>query len=420
MGYGVGVREFVVDQESLAGALTTVMVHLDERQRRVLAGATARALGRGGIVAVAEATGMSRSTVQAAVAQVDAGVAPSDRVRAPGGGRPRLIDRDETLLQDLDDLVEPEARGDPMCPLRWTCKSTENLAQTLRDQGHQVSADTVGRLLRYMGYSLQAPAKENEGAQHPDRDAQFGHLNTQIDAHLRAGQPVISVDTKKKEVVGNLANKGREYQPTGDPVRVDVHDFPDPEVGKAIPYGVYDLNADQGFVVVGDDADTAAFAVSTISRWWDSIGSTAYPKATRLLITADAGGSNGYRSRLWKRELAALADRTGIAITVCHFPPGTSKWNRIEHRLFAHISMNWRGRPLISHEVVVELIAATSTRTGLKVHAELDQGYYPTGTKVTDAEMDALALTRHTFHGDWNYTLGGKPLAPRRRRTTTK
>jgi hypothetical protein len=324
------------------------------------------------------------------------------------------------LLVDLDDLVEPEARGDPMCPLRWTCKSTGQLAGALSEMGHQVSPDTVGRLLGAMGYSLQAPAKENEGAQHPDRDAQFGHLNAQVNAHLRLGAPVISVDTKKKEVVGDLANKGKEYQPKGTPQRVDVHDFPDPEVGKAIPYGVFDLAANEGFVVVGDDADTAAFAVATIGRWWDMVGSAAYPDATRLLITADAGGSNGYRNRLWKRELGALAARTGLAITVCHFPPGTSKWNRVEHRLFSHISMNWRGRPLTSHQVVVDLIGATTTRTGLKVRASLDEGAYPTGTKITDAELQAVPTAPHRFHGEWNYTIAGTPLRPRRQRTTTK
>ena len=400
------------------------MPHLDERQRRIVAGATARALGRGGIVAVAEAAGMSRSTVQAAVGEVDAGVEPSDRVRGPGGGRPKLIDRDKTLLLDLDDLVEPDARGDPMCPLRWTCKSTEQLASALRAMGHTVSADTVGRLLKAMGYSLQAPSKQNEGAQHPDRDGQFRHIDAQVRAHLKAGEPVVSVDTKKKEVVGNLANKGREYQPTGEPLRVDVHDFPDPDVGKAIPYGVYDIGANEGFVVVGDDADTAEFAVATIGRWWDTVGTAAYPKATRLLITADAGGSNGYRSRLWKRELGRLAERTGLAITVCHLPPGTSKWNRIEHRLWSAVSMNWRGRPLTSHQVVVNLIGATTTKTGLKVHAQLDQGYYPTGTKVTDAELDAVPRTSHKFHGEWNYTIAGTPLTPRksppRKRTTTR
>jgi len=414
------VREFIVTGEQLAWLLETVNPHLDERQRRILAGAQARALGRGGIVTVAEATGMSRSTVQAAVAEIDAGVEVSDRVRRPGGGRPRLIDTDPTLLLDLDDLVEPESRGDPMCPLRWTCKSTEQLARALGEMGHRVSADTVGRLLKDMGYSLQAPAKENEGVQHPDRDAQFHHLNAQVKAHLRAGEPVISCDTKKKEVVGNLANKGREYQPKGKPVRVDVHDFPDPEVGKAIPYGVFDVGANEGFVVVGDDADTAAFAVSTIGRWWDMVGSRAYSKATRLLITADAGGSNGYRNRLWKRELGALAARTGLAITVCHLPPSTSKWNRIEHRLWSHVSMNWRGKPLTSHEVVVNLIGATTTSKGLKVHAELDQGYYPTGTKVTNAELAAVPNTPHHFHGEWNYTISGKPIPARPRRTTTK
>ncbi|MST34382.1 ISAzo13 family transposase [Acidimicrobiaceae bacterium USS-CC1] len=409
-----------MDGEGLSTLFARVNPHLDERQRRVLAGSVARALGRGGIVAVAEAAGMSRSTVQAAVAQVDEGMEVSDRVRAPGGGRPRLVERDPTLLSDLDSLVDPETRGDPMCPLRWTTKSTEHLAKALRGMGHTVSADTVGRLLVGMGYSLQAPAKENEGAQHPDRDAQFRYLNGQVEAHLGAGEPVISVDTKKKEVIGNLANKGREYQPKGEPVRVDVHDFPDPKLGKAIPYGVFDIGADAGFVTVGSDADTAAVAVASIGRWWDQVGSAVYPDATRLLITADAGGSNGYRSRLWKRELGSLAQRTGLAITVCHFPPGTSKWNRIEHRLFSHISMNWRGRPLTSHEVVVDLIA-TTTRSGLTVHAERDPGSYPKGTKVTDAELAAVPRQAHSFHGEWNYTIGGTRLTSRRRkRITTK
>ena len=380
--------------------LATVMPHLDERQRRILAGAQARCLGRGGIVSVSEMTGMSRSTVQGAVGDVQAGVEVTGRVRAPGGGRPRAEVKDPTLLDDLDSLVDPESRGDPMCPLRWTCKSTEHLAAALIAMGHQVSADTVARLLKAMNYSLQAPAKENEGKQHADRDAHFHHLNAQVEAHQRAGEPVISVDTKKKEVIGNLANKGKEYEPTGHPVRVDVHDFPDPTVGKAVPYGVFDIAANEGFVVVGSDGDTAAFAVSTIGRWWDTVGSRAYPDATRLLITADAGGSNGYRNRLWRRELGALAARTGIAITVCHLPPGTSKWNRIEHRLFSHISMNWRGQPLTSHEVVVNLIGATTTTKGLKVHAEADHGYYPVGTKVTDAELATHPRSQHTFHGE--------------------
>ena len=399
------MREFVVTDEVLTAMLTTVLPHLDERQRRIMAGAAARALGRGGIAAVSEAAGMSRSTVQKAAGEIDAGVEVSDRVRPPGAGRPRVEDAQPGLLLALDDLVEPESRGDPMCPLRWTSKSTRTLAGELRAQGFDVSHVTVADLLHRMGYSLQAPAKENEGAQHPDRDTQFRHIDRQARAHLKAGQPVISVDTKKKEVVGNLANKGREWQPAKTPVRVDVHDFPDPAVGKAIPYGVFDLGANEGFVVVGDDADTAEFATATIGRWWDEVGSVAYPEATRLLITADAGGSNGYRSRLWKLKLAELAARTGLDITVCHFPPGTSKWNKIEHRLFSAISMNWRGRPLTSHQVVVDLIAKTTTRTGLKVRARLDQGYYPTGVKITDKQLAAVPIKRHKFHGDWNYTV---------------
>ncbi len=394
-----------VTEAALAGMFATVMPLLDERQRRLLAGAQARALGRGGIEAVVQAAGMSRTTVQKALREMDSGVEPSARVRRLGAGRKRLTDKDPSLLSELDAMVEPLARGDPMCPLRWTSKSTGNLADALGNLGHQVSPDTVGRLLVGMEYSLQATAKQREGDQHPDRDAQFVYLSEQVGDHLRAGEPVISVDTKKKEVVGQLANKGREYQPKGRPERVDVHDFPDPAVGRAIPYGVFDVAANEGFVVVGDDHDTAAFAVATIGRWWDMVGSVAYPDAHRLLITADAGGSNGYRLRLWKLELAHLAARSGLEITVCHFPPGTSKWNKIEHRLFSAISMNWRGRPLVSHEVIVNLIGATTSRSGLKVHAERDSGSYPLGVKITKAQIDALPLTRHEFHGDWNYTL---------------
>ncbi|MEA2589283.1 MAG: hypothetical protein QOH66_2210 [Actinomycetota bacterium] len=392
-------------EAALAGMFATVMPLLDERQRRLLAGAQARALGRGGIEAVVQAAGMSRTTVQKALREMDSGVEPPARIRRPGAGRKRLTDKDPSLLSELDAMVEPLARGDPMCPLRWTSKSTGNLADALGNMGHQVSPDTVGRLLVGMEYSLQATAKQREGDQHPDRDAQFVYLSERVGDHLRAGEPVISVDTKKKEVVGQLANKGREYQPKGQPERVDVHDFPDPAVGRAIPYGVFDVAANEGFVVVGDDHDTAAFAVATIGRWWDMVGSVAYPDAHRLLITADAGGSNGYRLRLWKLELAHLAARSGLEITVCHFPPGTSKWNKIEHRLFSAISMNWRGRPLVSHEVIVNLIGATTTRSGLKVHAERDSGSYPLGVKITKAQIDALPLTRHEFHGDWNYTL---------------
>ena len=398
-----------ISEAAVGQVCSLVMPHLDERQSRILAGAFARTAGRGGIAAVARATGMSRSTVQTAVAEIDAGVEVSARVRRPGGGRPRLVDRDPTLLSDLDSLVEPESRGDPMCPLRWTAKSTAQLAEALGTMGHRVSPDTVGRLLHALGYSLQATSKQIEGTNHPDRDAQFRYLNGQVESHLQAGQPVISVDTKKKELVGSFANKGKEWQTKGSPERVEVHDFPDPEVGKAVPYGVYDLGANEGWVSIGDDNDTAEFAVATIGRWWDMVGQVAYPEATALLITADAGGSNGYRTRLWKRELAALAARTGLEVTVCHFPPGTSKWNKIEHRLFSAISLNWRGRPLTSHEVIVELIAATSTRTGLKVRAELDTGDYPKGTKITDKELAALPITKHKFHGEWNYTISAQP-----------
>jgi len=401
-----------VAEAALAEIFATIRPVLDERQRRAVAGATARALGRGGVARVAHASGMSRKTVSKAVAEVDSGLEPSQRVRRKGAGRKPLIDTDPELMLALDDLVEPEARGDPMCPLRWTCKSTRNLAAELSTEGHPVSSWTVARLLHAMEYSLQANAKEREGAQHPDRDAQFRYLNGQIGAHLESGEPVLSVDTKKKETVGNLKNGGREWQPKGKPTEVDVHDFPDPEVGKAIPYGLYDLGANEGFVVVGDDHDTAEFATATIGRWWDTVGRGAYPKATRLLITADAGGSNGYRVRAWKTGLGRLAERSGLVITVCHFPPGTSKWNKVEHRLFSAISMNWRGQPLTSHEVVVELIGATTTRTGLKVRAQRDEGYYPTGVKVSPTELAAVPLTAHTWHGEWNYTVGPGPSAP--------
>lgn len=400
-------------EAALAGLLATMRPLLDERQRRALAGATARALGRGGVTQVAVASGMSRKTVSNAVAEVDAGLEPSTRVRRTGAGRKRLIDHDPDLLLALDDLVEPEARGDPMCALRWTCKSTRNLAEELTEGGHEVSSWTVAKLLHEMEFSLQANAKEREGAQHPDRDAQFRYLNAQLNAHLKARQPVVSVDTKKKETVGNLKNGGQEWQPKGEPVEVDVHDFPDPEVPKAIPFGVYDVGANQAWVSVGDDHDTAEFAVATIGRWWDKMGSPLYPKARRLLVTADAGGSNGYRVRAWKTGLSALAARTGLVITVCHFPPGTSKWNRVEHRLWSAVSMNWRGRPLESHQVVVNLIGATTTRTGLKVHAELDEGYYPTGVSISKDDLAAVPLTAHDFHPEWNYTIGPGPKPPK-------
>jgi hypothetical protein len=332
-------------------------------------------------------------------------VAGSGRVRREGAGRKRLIDKDPRLLMELDDLVSPEARGDPMSPLRWTSKSTYKLADALRAKGFEVSPKTVGDVLEQMGYSLQGTSKQKEGAQHVDRDAQFRYINDTAGAFVAEGQPVISVDSKKKELVGEYSNAGKEYQPKGKPVRTDVHDFIDPEMGRAIPYGVYDLGADEGWVSVGDDADTAGFAVATIGRWWAQMGRRRYPQATKLLICADAGGSNGYRVRAWKVELARLAAETGLEITICHFPPGTSKWNQIEHRMFSYITMNWRGRPLVSYRVIISLIANTTTKKGLKINADLDQGYYPTGVKITNKQLAAVPLTRHDFHGDWNYTV---------------
>ncbi|MFB9601359.1 ISAzo13 family transposase, partial [Saccharothrix longispora] len=379
--------------------------HLDERQRRLLLAAEARVLGHGGIRLVARAAGVREATVSLGVTELESGEAPLGRVRRPGGGRKRVADLDAGLRPALLALVEPDVRGDPMSPLRWTTKSTRKLAAELTARGHRISADTVADLLREEGFSLQSNAKTLEGKQNPDRDAQFRYLNEQVKNHQAAGQPVVSVDTKKKELVGQYENAGREWRPGGDPVKVDTHDFPDTTLGKAVPYGIYDLAANTGWVNVGTDHDTAAFAVESIRRWWKTAGRNIYPQAGRLLITADAGGSNSYRTRAWKAELAALAVETGLTITVCHFPPGTSKWNTIEHRLLSHITMNWRGRPLTSHEVIVNTIAATTTRTGLTVHAELDTGTYDTGVRVSDGQMDALPLDRHEWHGDWNYTL---------------
>ena len=389
----------------LAAKFQVILPHLDERQRRLLLGAEARVLGHGGIRAVARAAGVREATVALGVDELDAGAAPLGRIRKPGGGRKRAADLDPGLRPALLALVEPDERGDPMSPLRWTTKSTRNLAAELTSQGHRVSADTVGDLLRKDGFSLQANTKTLEGKQHPDRDGQFHYINQQARTHRDAGQPVISVDTKKKELLGEFKNTGRQWRPAGQPVEVNTHDFPSDSTGKAVPYGIYDITANTGWVNVGTDHDTAAFAVESIRRWWHTRGSHDYPHATRLLITADAGGSNGYRSRTWKAELAVLAAETGLAITVCHLPPGTSKWNKIEHRLFCHITMNWRGRPLSSHEVILQSIAATTTATGLSVHAQLDTGDYPTGVQVSDADMAALPIARHPFHGDWNYTM---------------
>jgi hypothetical protein len=383
--------------------------YLDERRRRLWAAAEALALGRSGVTAVAQATGLRRNTIRAGVSELRAGgravPVPDQRVRAPGGGRKALASGDPALLRDLEALVEPVTRGDPMSPLRWTCKSTRQLAAELSRQGHPVSHQTVADLLRGLRYSLQGNRKTKEGTAHPDRDAQFAYINAQTSAFQARGQPVISVDTKKKELVGEFKNGGREWQPIGHPEAVRVHDFVDRELGRAIPYGVYDLAANRGWVSVGTAHDTPAFAVQTVRRWWEQMGRPTYPAAAELLITADGGGSNGSRARLWKTELQQLADETGLRITVCHFPPGTSKWNKIEHRMFCHITQNWRGRPLVSHEVIVQLIGSTTTRTGLAIRAGLDTGSYPAGIKVTDTELAAVRLEPADFHGDWNYTI---------------
>ncbi len=395
-----------VVEDAVARKTASLWPHLDERQRRLLLGVEARELGRGGVKLVAAAAEVSPDTVAKGLRELESGAAPTGRVRRPGGGRKPLTATDPGLMEAL---VDPATRGDPMSALRWTSKSTRTLAKELTAQGHRVSSSTVGQLLRTAGYSLQANIKVREGSAHEDRDAQFHYLNEQVANHQQAGAPVVSVDTKKKELVGDYKNNGQEWMPQGKPARVQVHDFPDPKVGKAIPYGIYDVAADTGWVSVGQDHDTSAFAVATLRRWWTSVGQIAYPTADRLLICADGGGSNGYRVRAWKTELAALATETGLTITISHLPPGTSKWNKIEHRLFSHISMNWRGRPLTSHQVVVDVIGATTTRTGLQVHAELDPGSYQTKVKIDDEQMAAIALDRHDFHGEWNYTLHPEP-----------
>ncbi len=398
----------------LAAKFGVIFPHLDERQRRLLMGVEARALGHGGIRLVARAAGVREATVSLGVTELDSGAEPLGRARRPGGGRKRAADLDPGLRPALLALVEPEERGDPMSPLRWTVKSTRNLAAELTRQGHRVGADTVADLLREEGFSLQGNARTIEGRQHPDRDGQFRYINEQARAFATAGDPVISVDAKKKEQVGQYASGGRTWRPGGNPVKVRDHDFPGPGSGTAIPYGIYDLAANAGWVNVGTDRNTAQFAVESIRRWWKDRGSADYPAVRRLLITADGGGSNGYRTRAWKAGLAALAAETGLEITCCHFPPGTSKWNKIEHRLFSHITMNWRGRPLTSHEVIVNTIAATTTRTGLRVHAELDPSPYPAGVKISQAELDALPVTTHDWHGEWNYTLHPAPATPPR------
>jgi hypothetical protein len=384
---------------------------LDERRRRLWAGAEARALGRGGIAQVQRATGMAFNTIYRGLRELEAPeLLVPDRVRRPGGGRKRATVLQPELGQALDRLVEPLTRGDPSSPLRWTCKSTRRLAAELKAQGYAVSHTLVASLLAEQGYSLQANRKTQEGRSHPDRNAQFEHIHRKVQTQLKAGQPAISVDTKKKELVGNFKNSGREWRPKGKPTEVRVHDFLDPCQGKVIPYGVYDLGRNQGWVSVGIDHDTAAFAAATIRRWWRELGRKSYPRARSLLITADSGGSNGARVRLWKWELQRLADQIGMPISVCHLPPGTSKWNKIDHRLFSFISQNWRGQPLLTHAAIVSLIAATTTTTGLKIRCVLDTGSYPAKQKVRKTQMAAIHLTRDKFHGEWNYT-----IHPRRR-----
>ncbi len=396
----------MVDEAAIGARYGAVAPLIDERARRLFAGSEALAVGWGGVAAVARATGLARTTVQRGLADVRAGERVArGRIRRPGAGRPPIEERDPTLRTDLEALIEPTSRGDPESPLRWTTKSVRRLAAELRRGGHAVSHQTVSELLHGMGYSLQANRKVIEGTSHPDRDAQFAHLNEAVQLQLSLGEPVISVDTKKKELVGPFKNAGKELRPKGSPEAVRVHDFLIPELGRVSPYGVYDLAANEAWVSVGTDHDTAAFAVESIRRWWRTMGQALYPDAQRLLVTADAGGSNGYRLRLWKRELQRLVDETGLEIAVCHLPPGTSKWNKIEHRLFSAISQNWRGKPLTSHEVVVNLIAATTTRTGLKVRSDLDRTTYPAGVTVSDAEMGTLYLRPDAFHGEWNYSL---------------
>jgi hypothetical protein len=397
-----------VDEKALADKLARMRPLLNERQWRHLLGAEAEAIGWGGIRLVARVAGASVNTVSKGARQVRDGVVDDGRVRAPGAGRPSVPRSQPGILEALDSLIAPQTREDPMSLLRWTTKSAVNLAKGLARLGFTASATATAGLVRQLGYRQQATFKTKEGNQHPDRDAQFTYINDLAVAFRATGDPVISVDTKKKELVGEYAQGGREWQPTGQPVEVNGHDFPT-GVPKAIPYGVYDLAANDGFVSVGVDHDTAAFAVNAIRAWWYNVGARRYPDSTRLLVTADAGGSNGYRLRTWKLQLARLAAEIGRDISVVHYPSGASKWNKIEHRLFSFISINWRGRPLTDYQVIIETIAATTTQAGLTVQAVLDEGTYPTGVKVTNAQMKAVPLTPHQFHGEWNYTIGKAP-----------
>ncbi len=403
----------VTDHKDIERRFHSLSAFLDERMRRLVAAAESQAIGYGGVSVVARATGVSRRAITEGMKELKRRKVsretrpPQWRIRRKGAGRKRTVEKDLTLLEDLDRLVDPVTRGDPESPLRWTCKSVRRLAEELQHEGHAVSYQTVAELLHALDYSLQANQKTLEGSQHADRDEQFEYINRKAQRYLKQGEPVISVDTKKKELVGDFKNAGQEWELKGQPEEVRVHDFAirEPGKGKVAPYGVYDLGRNVGWVSVGVDHDTAAFAVESIRRWWRWMGSHSYPQAKRLLITADSGGSNGARVRLWKWELQQLANETGLEISVCHFPPGTSKWNKIEHRLFSFISQNWRGKPLISHEVIIDLIAATTTVTGLTVKSKLDNNVYPAGLKVSDQQMADLQLRRDKFHGDWNYSL---------------
>src|SRR3954453_22597639 len=402
----------MVDEAAIALRYAALAPVLDERGRRRFAAAEARTAGRGGVLALTRITGLARSTIGRGLREFDGTAveeAASDRVRRPGGGRKRLTETDLTLLADLQSLVEPTTRGDPMAPLLWTSRSLRNLADALQAMGHRIKHNVVADLLRQLDYSLQSNRKTREGTDNPDRDAQFEYINAQMKAALAAGQPAISVDTKKKELVGDFKNAGRELRPKGQPEPVRVHDFRIPELGRAVPYGVYDITGNTGWVSVGVDHDTASFAVNAIRRWWQTMGRARYPEARSLLVTADCGGSNGARVRLWKRELQALADELGITITVCHLPPSTSKWNKIEHPLFSFITQNWRGKPLVSYQAIVQLISSTTTRTGLNIKCVIDPNAYPAGVKVSDAEMASLNIMPHQFRGEWNYTIAPRP-----------
>jgi len=402
----------VIDEASIRLRYAALAPVLDERGRRRFAAAEARTAGRGGVVALTRITGLARSTIGRGLQELSGATAAEvspGRTRRPGGGRKKLTETDPTLLADLQSLVEPTTRGDPTAPLLWTSRSLRNLADALQVMGHRIKHNVVADLLRQLDYSLQSNRKTREGSNNPDRDAQFAYINAEMKAAMAAGQPAISVDTKKKELVGDFKNAGRELRPKGQPEPVRVHDFRIPELGRAVPYGVYDITGNTGWVSVGVDHDTASFAVNAIRSWWQIMGRSRYPDARSLLITADCGGSNGVRVRLWKRELQLLADELGLTIPVCHLPPGTSKWNKIEHRLFSFITQNWRGKPLVSYQTIVQLIASTTTRTGLNIKCIIDPNTYPAGVKVSDADMAALNLSPHSFHGEWNYTIAPRP-----------